>query len=542
MPLYAEKMMFAFIMLISVSLLSQAYGQEISVLTSADEHENAFFGESVLQVVIDDPNADDDDTQETLSVDIDADPATGTGASGSFDIPETSDSSGRFELYLVHADATAVTPANLDPINTAGVEGDGNCVSGCATIVTFGPSGELQVDADLYEDVTFAINVNEEQVTVNYEQDLAQVSLDRSSYGSDSFVYVFIDDQDANLNPTRPDEFAVDPDVAPNGDLLDLQGGSIESAITFRETGDNTAIFEARYELGSSMTFDTESLVLTLSDKANYGDTLAADENDSASTDEVSFSIGDQDGTIDVGGGQPTWDAKLSSGKPAYSLGENITITVEDREANANSATVDNIDLEISASNISALITATETGQNTGIFTSTFLLASDGTVAGTGLALGSGDPILVSYVDEKPAEYQQRLDRGQDPKQEFTLEIETLSVVLGTDSTSVSAPTVARVSAGPIIAGGQLGLATTVENNMNSEQSFVSLIEVRNSAGVTVYIAWQSGSLKVGGSAPIQVSWTPQVSGEYEVRMFTVSSLSDPAVLSEVATTRVAVS
>src|SRR6185436_14383263 len=192
----------------------------------------------------------------------------------------------------------------------------------------------------LYEDVTFDLTAGNVEVTVKYEETLAQVSLDRSAYGSDSFVYVFIDDQDANLNPTAADEFIVDPDNAPNNDLITLGGGSIEDAITFRETGDNTARFEGRYELGASMVFDSESLVLTLFDKANYGDTLAADENDSNGTDEVSFSIGDTDGTIDVGD-LITWDAELSSDESAYALGDNVTITIEDPDANSNPSVAD---------------------------------------------------------------------------------------------------------------------------------------------------------------------------------------------------------
>jgi hypothetical protein len=527
----------------TISLLHLAYGQEVSITTSADNQDGTFFGEGVLQIIINDPDSDDDSTVEEITVDIDADPDSGSQGSFSVIVPETSDSSGRFEFFLVHADATAVGPEDIDPINSAGVEGDGSCVSDCAPFVTFGASGDLQIDADLYEDVAFDLTAGNVEVTVKYEETLAQVSLDRSAYGSDSFVYVSIDDQDANLNPTAADEFIVDPDNAPNNDLLTLGGGSIEDTVTFRETGDNSARFEGRYELGASIDFDSESLVLTLFDKVNYGDTLSADENDSNGTDEVSFSIGDTDGTIDVGD-LITWDAELSSDKSAYALGENVTITIEDPDANSNPSVADSIELELSASSGTAVIAATETGQSTGIFKAIFHLDSEGSIDGTLLELAEGESVKISYTDEKPADYQARLDSGQDPEKEFTIEIKTVLGTVGIPSASLSSPTVRAIGDedSSLAVGTQLGLSTTIENDGGAEQPFVALIEVRDSMGITVYLAWQSGDLEPEGSTAIEVSWTPDVSGKYEVRTFAVSSLTNAIVLSKVATTNVDVS
>ena len=524
----------------TIPLLPLAYGQEVSITTSASDYDNTFFGEGVLQIVINDPDADDDGTVEEFTVDIDADPDSGSQSSTSVIVPETSDSSGRFEFYLVHSDATAVGPEDIDPINSAGVEGDGSCVSDCAPFVTFGASGDLQVDADLYEEVTFDLTAGNSEATLHYEETPAQVSLDRSAYGSDSFVYVFVDDQDANLNPSDADEFIVDPDSAPNSDLLALAGGSIEDAITFRETGDNTASFEGRYELGASINLDSESLVLTLFDKANYDDTLAADENDSNGTDEVSFSIGDSDGTIDVGD-LITWDAELSSNKPAYTFGENVTITIEDPDANSAPSVADEVDLELSTSNRTAVITATETGPSTGIFRATLQLGSDGTVAGTQIQVMEGESLNVTYTDGRPADYESRLENGQDPQKDFTLEIDTLVTTQGIPSASVSSPIISGTfdEDGPLETGAQLGLSTTIENDGAEEQPFVALIEVRDSSGITVYLAWQSGSLEPAGSTMVEVSWTPEASGTYEVRTFAVSSLANAVVLSKVATASV---
>jgi hypothetical protein len=518
------------------------HGQTSSLSTSADDHDNIFFGEGVLQIVINDPDADDDGAVEELVVDIDADPDTGSQGSFSVTVPETSDSSGRFELYLVHADATTIDPADIDAINSAGVEGDGTCATDCAPFVTFGPSGDLQVDAELYEEIMFDIVAADDEIRVNYEEALAQVELDRSAYGSDSFVYVFIEDQDANLNPTERDEFTVDPDTTPNNDLLDLEGGSLESSMTFRETGDNSARFEARYELGASITFDSESLVLTLFDKANYGDTLDADENDSGSTDEVSFSIGNTDGSIDIEGGVTTWDAELFSDRATLAHGRNITVTVEDPDANTQGI-VDSIDLHVSNGNSSTAIIAGETGQDAGIFEVTLQLDSDGRLAGTQLDFEQGGIMEVFYIDEKPADYEVRLQRGEDTEKKFALEIAIVSGVSDGASTSLAPPAAGRVgdSDAPLVAGGQLGLSTVIENNADIEQSFVALIEVRNESGITVYLAWQSGSLEPSDSTQIEVSWTPEFGGEYEIRTFAINGFAEGNVLSQVATTSIQV-
>lgn len=496
-----------------------------------------FFGEGILRVLVTDPNADDDSTVEDITVNIDAEPDSGSQGSILVTVPETSDSSGRFEFYLVHQAATAVEPEDLDPINSAGVEGDGTCVSDCAPFVTFGPSGDLDVDADLYEEVSFEITADDSSISVKYEEDFAQVELDRTAYGSDSVVYIFIIDQDANLNPTDVDEFTVDPDNTPNSDLLELGGGAIVDEVTFKETGDNTARFEGRYELGASMTFDSESLVLTLFDKANYNATLAADENDSGSTDEVSFTIGNTDGTIDIGNGSPTtWDAVLTSSRSSYSLGDNVTLTIEDPDANANAAVVEEIDITLTNSDgASAVSSALESGPNIGLFEATFPIGADGRIAGTELGVEPGGTLAVTYIDKKPADYAAKVQSGQNPEKEFTLELGIAQS--GTGIATLNNPVVRNLagSSSQLLVGSQLGLGVTLENNSDTPQPFVVLVDIRDADGLSVYIAWQGGNMEAAGNASIEVSWIPELAGDYEVRTFAVSSLDDGTVISEVA-------
>jgi hypothetical protein len=81
-----------------------------------------------------------------------------------------------------------------------------------------------------------------------------------------------------------------------------------------------------------------------------------------------------------------------------------------------------------------------------------------------------------------------------------------------------------------------------VHNNNDAAQPFVAIVEVRDSNGVTVYLAWQTGMLNAGGQSEVGLSWTPDSSGQYTCRTFILSSLSTPTVLSTVKESNISVS
>jgi hypothetical protein len=504
-------------------VLPSVNAQQVSIKTYAIDEK--FFGEGVLQVVITDPDADDAGSIEDLIVDLDAEPNAGSAGAISVVIPETSDSSGKFEFFLANEDAVAVGPSDLDAINSRGVEGDGTCALDCAPFVTFGPTGDLAVDAELYEEVVFQISAGSDEVEVKYEETDGTLELDRTLYGTSSFVYVFVNDQDANLDPTNTDQFVVDPDNPPNADLFSLSGGTLDGVITFRETGDNTARFEGKYQLGNSISAVSESMVLTLFEKANYAASLASAENDSNGSDEVSFTVGDSDPSIDIGG-QPivTFDPTLSSGKTSYTLGETVIVTIKDADANT-STNIDTVILELSSDGVAEL-SALETGPNTGIFESSFTLGSDGTITGTNVKVENGE-MAITYTDKRPADYGEKIQNGLNPEKEFPL---TIRVIRDSDSIVIAAPTIraSTGAAGPHPLGTQLVLSTSAENNLGS-QEYVVIIEARDENGVTVFLGLQSGS------SNIETSWTPEEAGNYQIRAFAISSLEAGHVLSGVA-------
>ncbi len=511
----------------------------ISIKTSSDDHANRFFGEGILQVTVTDPDADDDNNIEEISIEINAD---GAGSSSvGITVPETNEGSGRFEFFLRHVDASAVAADKLDPINAAGVEGDGTCVIDCAPLVTFGPGGDLDVDTVLYEEVGFEILAGNNEAVVEYEETPGAVVLDRDSYGTTSYVYISVVDQDANLNPTERDQIAIDPDSDPNDDLLELDGGIIADSIVYRETGDNTAIFEGRNRLGESILVESESVALTLFDKANYNATLAASENDSNDSDQVSFTVGNSDGTVNVGGdGQigPAWDPIFLADKASYDIGNTVHVTITDKDANINSGTTDSVQLQVSSTRGEIIqISGLETSTSSGIFEASFLISEETDVESSSIA-ASGS-LTITYTDERPADYFDRLQAGQDPAKEFTLEIDIrLPIRTGIESTQVTTPLITQVTGkgGPYLAGSSLTLSTTIANNNEQPQPFVVLIEVRDSDDVTVFLALQSGTLDPNGFAEIGVLWQPLNQGAFEVRSFAIAEIGTAAgVLSTVA-------
>jgi hypothetical protein len=516
-------------------LEGNAFAQQITIETSADDHDSRFFSQGVLQVVITDQNARDDNSIEEIQVNVNANPNSGSGDSTSVTVPETGESTGRFEFFLVHVDATEVGPDDLNADNNAGVGGDSTCVIDCAPFITFGPGGNLDIQSDLYEKATFEIRTDNAKEEVSYEETPAALELDRDSYGTNSFVYISIVDQDANLNPFENDEFTVDPNNSPNNDLLGLDGGTLEDVMVFRETGDNTAIFEGRYKLGVSMNVDSESLVLTLFDKANYNATLAAPENDSNNIDEINFTVGNTDGTIEIGGGQqiePTKDAVITTDKESYAIGESVHVTITDKDADVNSSTADSVRIQVLSSHIKIELSALESGTNTGIFETVFQLGEETDAEAE--TISPGGMAIITYTDERPADYFDKVQAGENPEKDFAIEIDIqLPVRTGVEATELTAPIIeiANGGMGPYRVGTSLTLSTTLANNNDQVQPFVVLIEVRDNNGVTVFLALQSGILDPSGTTDVGVLWQPNQAGKFEVRTFAITNINGEAEL-----------
>ncbi len=369
-----------------IPALAQVNG--VTIMTSADKQGGKFFGEGVLQVVISDDDTDDE-AEDEITVDVEAESDIGVGDIDTFEITDTRDGSQEFEFFISHVDsqwADGSGPTNdIDPINTSGIidtDPSSAEVGGGAGMITFGDGGLLDTNTALYEDVTITITYRDEEITIDYDESTAEFILAsngsianvREWYGGNSLVYMVILDQDANLNPTEPDRFAVTEDDL-NTDLFSINGGDFADDVTFWETGYNTALFEGIVELGDDDATDpesdfvqtSESVIMTLRDQAAYDETnldvtigTTVDPNTSTDTSEVFFWIQNEDGALEeIGDLTLSSELKLMVNDPdqnrdggdAETLDNVITIAID-----ATGGDEENIDME-------------ETDDNTGIFT-----------------------------------------------------------------------------------------------------------------------------------------------------------------------------
>jgi hypothetical protein len=80
--------------------------------------------------------------------------------------------------------------------------------------------------------------------------------------------------------------------------------------------------------------------------------------------------------------------------------------------------------------------------------------------------------------------------------------------------------------------GKQLQIAADVRNNQDIKQDFSYIIQVQNKDGVTVSLAWLTGTLEPAQSLSPAISWIPNETGRYEATIFVWESIDNPTALS----------
>jgi hypothetical protein len=84
-------------------------------------------------------------------------------------------------------------------------------------------------------------------------------------------------------------------------------------------------------------------------------------------------------------------------------------------------------------------------------------------------------------------------------------------------------------------------IAMNVRNQVELEMQFVSLVEIRDESGATIFLAWQTGELpaadymaNVYNNTTMSFSWLTESPATYEARTFVISNLENPQILSPV--------
>jgi hypothetical protein len=482
------------------------------------------------------PDFDLDSQQaETYDLDLiewDSDAATVTmgdadGQGGAFDpepsnLRETGDSTGIYQIVIE-------IPSELD--------GDG-LERGEEIVLEYsdwGPSGSDFV-GDEDEDVNLTI------FTSNFG---ATVELDQKVYTWTDKVYITIVAPDHNFDSNLVDEIG-DTDSDPI--KVSTRGNKLNN-YKLVETGTDTGIFTGEVILtGFTHNADGDTTTGT-GDQGNdvvstspsgTGPTdglLSADDNDGIT---ISFEFS-EDETI-VGSALIRWNIGevqwLEASYPASGTG---VVRVIDPDMNLNPEAVDNFSADVwSDSDAGGIdLTVTETNEATGIFEGTVFFTTTDESSGHRLRVAEGDTVTAEYSDNTlPSPYTTADE----------LDI-TATSLIGTVVPPLERAPAANLrivdafgnSLSTVNVDQQVQITADLANGQDREQAFAYLVQIQDGNGVTVSLAWITGSLSAGQSFSPALSWIPTDAGTYTATAFVWESVDNPTALSPPVTTTIIV-
>ncbi|AJM91244.1 hypothetical protein [Nitrosopumilus piranensis] len=475
----------------------------------------------------------DNDSAETYDLDLiewDSDAATTTmgnkgvtGAAAAFDpepdaFRETGDSTGIFQIVIE-------IPEELN--------GD-KLERGEEIILEYtdwGPSGSDYVGEE-DEDVNLTI------YTSNFG---ATVELDQKVYTWTDKVYITIVAPDHNFDSDLIDEIG---ETSSDPIKVSTRGFDIDR-YKLVETGTDTGIFTGEVILtGFKHDADGDGteegpFASTSADGTGPTDGFIETDDDDGLTISFEFS---EDETI-VGSALIRWNIGevqwLEASYPASGTG---VIRVIDPDMNFNPEAVDNFNVDVwSDSDAGGIdLTVTETNEATGIF--------EGTVFFTTLDESSGHRLRVSEGDTVTAEYEDNtLPDPYTTADELDI---TATSLIGTVVPPLERAPAANLrtvdafgnSLDSVSVDQQVQISADLANGQDREQSFAYLVQIQDANGVTVSLAWITGSLSSGQSFSPALSWIPTASGTYTATAFVWESVDNPTALSPPVSTTVNVS
>jgi hypothetical protein len=78
----------------------------------------------------------------------------------------------------------------------------------------------------------------------------------------------------------------------------------------------------------------------------------------------------------------------------------------------------------------------------------------------------------------------------------------------------------------------QVQITADLTTGQDREQPFAYLVQIQDEDGVTVSLAWITGSLSAGQSFSPALSWIPTAPGTYTATVFVWESVDNPTALS----------
>jgi hypothetical protein len=329
---------------VSVMPIQKSYA-EVSIETSA----NKFFGPSMVKVLITD-TALRGSPSDQISVTVE------TGSSSTIIPVNEIGTSGQFELYIAaHTNANPANPTQTDMDDVSIVRIYSGASASDSGNTTDNQPIVRGINKDLEDGDKITIRYGGSSKDVQFQSSIASISSDRTVAGNSTMIRLKLTDQDANLDPTKKDEFPA------NNINIISPSLTFASNAKWIETADNSGIFELKVgvntmfnakltsALPGTATFDIKDHKVY----TNYLNSIAPYNSASATENTVSRTINIQnaDGVITLAA-----DLTLANG---------FQLKIEDADRNIDTEEKDRFDANIFGT---GTITFEETGDNTNIF------------------------------------------------------------------------------------------------------------------------------------------------------------------------------
>ncbi|MEM2881578.1 MAG: hypothetical protein QXP73_06715 [Candidatus Methanomethylicaceae archaeon] len=339
--------------------------------------------------------------------------------------------------------------------------------------------------------------------TVKVASYTGTLSIDKNEYGLGSKMVITVDDPDLNTDITTAQSTQVTLRVS----------GYADQTLTLDEDGASSSVFSTTYTWSST---NTDLIGKTF--QIYYKDSVDANGN-------TVYAV--------VTGTVKSWDAEVSFDKAYYNIGDIATITVKDPDLNKNPSQIETSTVTVTSDSdpVGQTITVTETGVNTGVFTGKIQISS---AFATGKVYAKvGDTIKAEYKDNLPADFAST-GKAKTFSGTAIVGVPVERPVPASAQKFVDPNTGVEKTTGAV--GQAIGLQATVKNVDVVSKTFTAIFKVKDSAGVTIFISWVTGTLTPGQELTPGVSWTPSAAGEYTVEVLVVKTLSEPTPYSDIQT------
>jgi hypothetical protein len=359
----------------------------------------------------------------------------------------------------------------------------------------------------------------------------ALIELDKALYNWTDTVYITITAPDHNNNSAAEETIGTSAlPIQATSRAGKMCSGSFYVAA---ETGPDTGVFEAEIALQGYVLTQSHNGPASVANTCSTTDSTAGKLKTAGQTDGVSVSYEYNNNVVVVASASIAFNiAEASFDSSSAGTGGSVTLSVTDADENANSAIIEdfNVDVYSDSDNGGFTLSMSETNEDTGVFEGTVYFTDSGASSGNTLRVSEGDTVTAEYSDKTLPEPYTDSD---------TLTVAS-TLTIGTAFPPLErAPAAnARVvdafgsSVAEVSVDQQVQIAADVSNGQSKDQAFAYLVQVQDSDGVTVSLAWITGSLTAGQSMSPALSWTPGSSGSYTATVFVWESVDNPTALS----------